>query len=66
MAWTVFESETPDDGVVNQFLQSVQNYQTPVNESVEAVIEQPLESGGGAATSKPQRMRLNTKLRSAT
>ncbi len=64
LSWTIFETDTPDDSVVNDFVQSVQVYQNPVNETVEAVIEQPLE--GLPSAPKNQRMRLNTKLRSAT
>ncbi len=61
----MFDTETPDDATVNQFLQSVQVYQTPVNETVEAVVDQPLESEPPRQKT-PQRMRLNTKLRSVT
>lgn len=61
--WTVFESDTPDDALVNQFVQLVQQYESPVNETVEAVVEQPLEA---APPFQNKRMRINTKLRSGT
>ena len=65
LSWTIFETDTPEDSTINDFVQSVQTYQNPVNETVDVVYEQPLE-GNIPTAPKAQRMRLNTKLRSAT
>lgn len=66
LAWTVFDSDTPDDATINQFIQSVQVSQKQDSGSDPATAtNQSLESSQSTA-SKPARARMNTKIRSAT
>ena len=64
LPWMVFEGDTPSDDDEKQFLQVVQQYSSPVGETVEAVETPSLDTTG--PSQKPKRIRLNTKLRSQT
>lgn len=61
--WTYFESNQPDDDLLNTFIGHVHQYQNPVTETVEAQIEPSLEA---PAPTQQRRIRMNTKLRTQT
>lgn len=54
---------TPSDDLVRDFVTQVQQYQSPIAETIEVQVEQPLES---AAPTQARRMRMNTKFRTQT